>query len=252
MRVRSCYGMSMDPERGSRMNVTLDHAHAEKLRRMAEQAYTQEGTLARSLLSRAIDEADIDAESMVELLNGIPGALERAKLGRRQGRTGRRSRSTTSNDGGARQGERGRASPPPPDSVRLRRWVERLASTLAIAPISTMLSGSKRATHILEPGLRRNATQTGVQRRSATTLTFGGDGPPAWRTTAGPTTRGSARAGRSAGSRRRRSRRGRTTFARAALPGCGSGAGAAAPRSRERGCRSRPFARAGPARCPRP
>ena len=55
---------------------------------MAEQAHTQEGTLARSLLSRAIDEADIDAESMVELLNGIPGALERATLGRRQGRTG--------------------------------------------------------------------------------------------------------------------------------------------------------------------
>ena len=55
---------------------------------MAEQAYTQEGTLARSLLSRAIDEADIDAGTMVELLNGIPGALERARLGREQGRRG--------------------------------------------------------------------------------------------------------------------------------------------------------------------
>ena len=86
---KSGYLQSMEPERcTSRLNVTLDHAHAEKLRRMAEQAYTQEGTLARSLLSRAIDEADIDAESMVELLNGIPGALERATLGRRQGRTG--------------------------------------------------------------------------------------------------------------------------------------------------------------------
>ena len=75
--------------RGStRLNVTLDPEHAEKLRRMAEQAYTQEGTLARSLLSRAIDEADIDAGTMVELLNGIPGALERAKLGREQGRRG--------------------------------------------------------------------------------------------------------------------------------------------------------------------
>lgn len=70
------------------MNVTLDPEHAEKLGRMAEQAYTQEGTLARSLLSRAIDEADIDARTMVELLNGIPGALERAKLGREQGRRG--------------------------------------------------------------------------------------------------------------------------------------------------------------------
>ncbi len=72
----------------SRLNVTLDPEHAEKLARMAEQAYTQEGTLARSLLSRAIDEADIDADSMVELLNGIPGALERARLGREQARRG--------------------------------------------------------------------------------------------------------------------------------------------------------------------
>ena len=75
--------------RGStRLNVTLDLEHAEKLRQMAKQAYTQEGTLARSLLSRAIDEADIEAGTMVELLNGIPGALERAKLGREQGRRG--------------------------------------------------------------------------------------------------------------------------------------------------------------------
>ena len=72
----------------SRLNVTLDPEHAEKLRRMAEQAYTQEGTLARSLLSRAIDESDFDARTMIELLNGIPGALERAKLGREQGRRG--------------------------------------------------------------------------------------------------------------------------------------------------------------------
>lgn len=71
-----------------RLNVTLEPEHAEKLKRMAEQAYTQEGTLARSLLSRAIDEADIDADTMVGLLNGIPGALERAKLGREQGRAG--------------------------------------------------------------------------------------------------------------------------------------------------------------------
>ena len=73
---------------GNRLNVTLDSEHAEKLSRMAEQAYMQEGTLARSLLSRAIDEADIDARTMVELLNGIPGALERAQLGREQGRRG--------------------------------------------------------------------------------------------------------------------------------------------------------------------
>jgi hypothetical protein len=72
----------------TRINVTLDLEHAEKLSRMAEQAYTQEGTLARSLLARAIDEADIDGRTMAELLNGIPGALERANLGREQARRG--------------------------------------------------------------------------------------------------------------------------------------------------------------------
>ncbi len=71
-----------------RLNVTLDPEHAAKLSRMAEQSYVQEGTLARSLLARAIDEADIDAAGMVELLNGIPGALERAHLGRAQARRG--------------------------------------------------------------------------------------------------------------------------------------------------------------------
>jgi hypothetical protein len=72
-----------------RVNVTLDSEHAAKLSRLAEQAYTQEGTLARSLLSRAIDEADVDARIMADMLDGIPGALERAQLGRRQGREGR-------------------------------------------------------------------------------------------------------------------------------------------------------------------
>lgn len=72
----------------NRLNVTLDPEHAAKLARMAEQAYVQEGTLARSLLSRAIDEADIDGSTMVELLNGIPGALERARLGREQASLG--------------------------------------------------------------------------------------------------------------------------------------------------------------------
>lgn len=61
----------------SRINVTLDAEHAERLRRMAEQAHTAEGTLARSLLSRAIDDAEVDGRTMVEILNGIPGAAER-------------------------------------------------------------------------------------------------------------------------------------------------------------------------------
>jgi hypothetical protein len=68
----------------TRFNVTLDREHAEKLRRMAEQSYAAEGTLARSLLSRAIDEAEVDGRTMVEILNGIPGAPERVQLGREQ------------------------------------------------------------------------------------------------------------------------------------------------------------------------
>lgn len=72
----------------TRLNVTLAPEQAAKLSRMAEQAYMQEGTLARSLLSRAIDEADIDGRSMADLLNGIPAALDRARLGREQARAG--------------------------------------------------------------------------------------------------------------------------------------------------------------------
>lgn len=78
------------PERtgGIRLNVTVAPEHAEKLSRMAEQADVQEETLARSLLSRAIDEADADGAGMAELLNSIPGALDRARLGREQARAG--------------------------------------------------------------------------------------------------------------------------------------------------------------------
>ncbi|MGH3006191.1 MAG: hypothetical protein ACRDNI_12145 [Gaiellaceae bacterium] len=77
-------------ERGShRLNVTLDGEYAEKLARLAERTHTQEGTLARSLLSNALDEADPDARHIVEVLDGLPGAYERAQLGLEQARSGR-------------------------------------------------------------------------------------------------------------------------------------------------------------------
>ena len=60
----------------SRINVSLDPEYAEKLAILAERAHLHAGTLARSLLSQAIDEADIDARSVVEILDGIPGALK--------------------------------------------------------------------------------------------------------------------------------------------------------------------------------
>lgn len=72
-----------------RLNVTLDSESAERLARLAERMHIQEGTLARSLLSTAIEEADPDARTIAALLNGIPGALEHAQLGLQQAREGK-------------------------------------------------------------------------------------------------------------------------------------------------------------------
>lgn len=72
-----------------RLNVTLDAERAAKLARLAERTHVKEGTLARSLLSQALDETGGDARNVAALLDGIPGALERAQLGLRQARAGR-------------------------------------------------------------------------------------------------------------------------------------------------------------------
>ena len=72
----------------ARLNVTLDDAYAAKLQRLAEQTHVQEGTLARSLLSYALDETDADARHVGQLLDAIPGAFERAQLGLEQARRG--------------------------------------------------------------------------------------------------------------------------------------------------------------------
>ena len=72
----------------ARLNITLDSEYAAKLARLAERVHVQEGTLARSLLSTALDDADPDARSVTEVLDAIPGAWERAQLGREQGRSG--------------------------------------------------------------------------------------------------------------------------------------------------------------------
>jgi adenylate kinase family enzyme len=71
-----------------RLNVTLDDEHAEKLSQLAERMHLQPGTVARSLLSQALDEADPEARTVVELLDGIPGSYERAHLGLDQARAG--------------------------------------------------------------------------------------------------------------------------------------------------------------------
>jgi len=71
-----------------RLNITLDDEQAEKLARLADRMHIQPGTIARSLLATALDEADPDAKNVAALLDGIPGALDRARLGREQARAG--------------------------------------------------------------------------------------------------------------------------------------------------------------------
>jgi hypothetical protein len=71
-----------------RLNITLDDERAAKLTMLARRIHVQEGTLARSLLSSALDEADPDPRHLVALLDGLPGAFDRAELGRREALAG--------------------------------------------------------------------------------------------------------------------------------------------------------------------
>jgi hypothetical protein len=75
-------------DRNLRLNVTLDAERAAKLARLAARIHVQEGTLARSLLATALDEADPDPRTVADVLDSIPGAWDRAQLGLRQARTG--------------------------------------------------------------------------------------------------------------------------------------------------------------------
>lgn len=71
-----------------RLNITLDDEQAEKLARIADRVRIQPGTIAQSLPSTAIDDADPDARNVAELLDGLSGALARAQLGREQALSG--------------------------------------------------------------------------------------------------------------------------------------------------------------------
>jgi hypothetical protein len=71
-----------------RINVTLDEVHARKLARLAERTHMQEGTLARSLLATALEDADPDAGRITEILDAVPGAWERTQEGLAQARRG--------------------------------------------------------------------------------------------------------------------------------------------------------------------
>lgn len=71
----------MAGEQGKRINVVLDEEHTAKLLDMAGRMYLQPGTVARSLLSTAIDQVDSEAATITAMLDAIPGAWERTQEG---------------------------------------------------------------------------------------------------------------------------------------------------------------------------
>jgi hypothetical protein len=79
----------MPDQRSNRFNILLDDEHAARLHALAERTYVNPGTLARSLLSTALDQANPDPETLTALLDAIPGAYESALQGREDARVGR-------------------------------------------------------------------------------------------------------------------------------------------------------------------
>lgn len=75
--------------RSRRVNVLLGEEQAAKLYGLADRTHVSAGTLARSLLSTALDQADPDATMITALLDAIPGAFERAQEGLADVRAGR-------------------------------------------------------------------------------------------------------------------------------------------------------------------
>jgi len=71
-----------------RLTITLDEERAARLERLAKRVHMSEGTLARSMLSSAIDDSDPDADSVVAVLDGIDGAWERGQQAREQAAAG--------------------------------------------------------------------------------------------------------------------------------------------------------------------
>lgn len=72
-----------------RYNIQLDDEYSEKLEALATRTHMQPGTLARSMLSTAIDQADADASMVTDILDAVPGAFERHQKGRADAREGR-------------------------------------------------------------------------------------------------------------------------------------------------------------------
>lgn len=71
-----------------RITIDLDAVHSEKLAELAARAGAPEEPLAGSLLAGALDNAGPDPDHITALLDGIPGALERAREGSHQAEAG--------------------------------------------------------------------------------------------------------------------------------------------------------------------
>ena len=74
---------------GQRVNIVLDEERAVKLRRLADRTHTSPGTLARSLLSTALDDADPDPATITDVLDRIPGAWDDAVAGSEEIKAGK-------------------------------------------------------------------------------------------------------------------------------------------------------------------
>lgn len=70
--------------RAARFNVTVDPERAAKLAALAQRYHLAPGSLARSLLSQAIDDADLSGRYVTDLLRRIPGAFEDVRRGHEQ------------------------------------------------------------------------------------------------------------------------------------------------------------------------
>ncbi len=79
----------MAADQGKRYNVVLDDEHAARLNDLAARLYVQPGTVARSLLSMALDQVDPEAATLTALLDSIPGAWERTTEGVADAKAGR-------------------------------------------------------------------------------------------------------------------------------------------------------------------
>ena len=82
------YPSLMAPRGERTLNVTLDAESAAKLSRLAKRMRTPKTTLAGFLLSRALEEDDLQTSHAGQLLDGIPGAYERVLVGREQAKAG--------------------------------------------------------------------------------------------------------------------------------------------------------------------